>query len=151
MESKTPEELIDILVARRAIEREIARLAAIHATEEEIKDLWQVQRLHHERTHHSKGMAAEQDVAFHRILAKASRNKVLEGAMELIRQDGQLSPVLEYIRKEVHSVVALDHAKIAKAVEQHEPELAEKAMVDHIENLIRDVKKYWNKVENNAY
>lgn len=148
LETKTPEELIDVLVARRAIEREIARLAAKNATDEEIKELWQIQKLQKARIAHSRGGAAEQDVAFHRVLAKASRNKVLEGAMNLIRQDAQLAPVLEYIRKEVHSVVSLDHANIARAVEMHDLELAEKAMVDHIENLIRDVKRYWNKVNN---
>ncbi|MCR4441015.1 MAG: FCD domain-containing protein [Peptococcaceae bacterium] len=149
LETKTPEELIDVLVARRAIEREIARLAAVNATDEEIKELWYIQRLQKERVAHAKGGAAEQDIAFHRILAKASRNKVLEGAMNLIRQDAQLTPVLEYIRKEVHSVVSLDHANIARAIELHDSELAEKAMINHIENLIRDVKKYWNRVNNN--
>lgn len=146
LETKTPEELIDVLVARRAIEREIARLAALNATDEEIKELWQIQKLQKARVAHSKGGAAEQDVAFHRLLAKASRNKVLEGAMNLIRQDAQLAPVLEYIRKEVHSVVSLDHANIARAIEMHDPDLAEQVMVDHIENLIRDVKRYWDRV-----
>lgn len=149
LETRSPEELIDILVARRVIEKELARLAAIHATEEEVKELWYIQRLQQERVEHLRGEAGEQDVAFHRIVAKAARNKVLEGAMELIRQDGQLAPVLEYIRKEVHSVVSLDHANVAKAIEAHDPEQAEKAMETHIENLMRDVKKYWKLVENN--
>ncbi|MFZ5753871.1 MAG: FCD domain-containing protein [Bacillota bacterium] len=148
LESRTKEELIDILVARRAIERELARLAAIHATDEEIKELWHIQRLQKERVAHWKGGAAEQDVAFHRIIARASRNKVLQGAMELIRQDGQLAPVLEYIRKEVHSVVSADHAKIVTAIEAHNPDLAEQYMQEHIENLIKDVNKYWDEVEN---
>lgn len=147
LDTRTMEELIDILVARRAIEREIARLAAIHATEDEIKELWRIQRLQQEKAAYWKSGAAEQDVAFHRILAKSSRNKVLEGAMELIRQDGQLAPVLEYIRKEVHSVVSLDHERIAQAIEQHNPDMAEKAMVEHLENLIQDVKKYWDRVQ----
>lgn len=148
LETRTPEELIDILIARRAIESEIARLAAEHATDDHIKELWAIQRLQKERVAHWKGGAAEQDIAFHRVLAKAGRNKVLEGAMELIRQDGQLAPVLEYIRKEVHSVVSLDHAKIVSAVEAHDPDAAHQAMVDHVENLIRDVRKYWHKVDN---
>lgn len=148
LETRTPDELINILIARRAIEREIARLAAVSATEDDIKELWAIQRLQQERVAHWKGGAAEQDIAFHRVLAKAGKNKVLEGAMELIRQDGQLAPVLEYIRKEVHSVVALDHASIVSAIEEHDPDAAEKAMVEHVENLIRDVRKYWDKVDN---
>ena len=147
LETRTSEELIDILVARRAIERELARLAAVHATGDEIKELWHIQRLQQQRVAHARGGAAEQDVAFHRIMAKASRNKVLERAMDLIRKDGQLAPVLEYIRKEVHSAVSIDHANILKAIEQHDPDKAEKALVDHIDNLIKDVKKYWSEVE----
>jgi GntR family L-lactate dehydrogenase operon transcriptional regulator len=146
LETKTPDELIDILVARRGIEREIARLAAKNASEEEIKELWQIQNLQKARVAHSKGGAAEQDVAFHRVLARASRNKVLEAAMNLIRQDAQLTPVLEYIRQEVYSIVSLDHANIAKAVELRDADMAEMAMIAHIENLIRDVKRYWSKV-----
>jgi len=146
LESRTAEELIDVLVARRAIERELARLAAVNATTEEIKELKHIQRLQQERVAHAGGGAAEQDVAFHRIIAKASRNKVLEGTMELIRQDGQLAPVLEYIRKEVHSVVAVDHANIVAAIEEHDPAKAELAMMEHLDNLIKDVKKYWRAV-----
>lgn len=147
LETRTPDELINILVARRAIERELARLAAIYAVDEEIKEMWHIQRLQQDRVEQLKVGAAEQDVAFHRVIAKAARNKVLEGAMELIRQDGQLSPVLEYIRKEVHSAVSEDHAKIVSAIERHDPDQAEKAMQNHIENLIKDIRKYWNMVE----
>jgi GntR family L-lactate dehydrogenase operon transcriptional regulator len=71
---------------------------------------------------------------------------VLEAAMNLIRQDAQLTPVLEYIRKEVYSIVSLDHANIAKAIELRDADMAEMAMIAHIENLIRDVKRYWSKV-----
>ncbi|MDX9872818.1 MAG: FCD domain-containing protein [Clostridia bacterium] len=148
LETKTPEELIDILIARRGIEREIARLAALNATAEEIKELWQIQNLQEKRISNSKTGAAEQDVAFHRVLAKASRNKVLAAAMNLIRQDAQLTPVFEYVRVEVHSVVALDHARIARAIESRDPDMAENAMVEHIENIMRDVKKYWDRVNN---
>ena len=72
--------------------------------------------------------------------------------MDLIRQHGQLSPMLEYIRKEVKSTVLLDHKNIYKAIASRKPELAEKAMIIHIENLERDVKKYWKTFyeENNA-
>ncbi len=58
--------------------------------------------------------------------------------------------MLEYVRKEVHSNVSFDHAKIATAIQEHDPGAAEEAMQEHIENLIRDVRRYWNIVESNG-
>jgi GntR family L-lactate dehydrogenase operon transcriptional regulator len=147
--SQTQGRLIDILIARKAIERELARLAAIHATTEEIQEMWAVQKIQYETF--SRDMdAAEQDVQFHRLIAKTSRNPVLYSAIEMIRQDGQLTPVLEYIRKTVHSIISYDHAQIIRAIENRDPRLAEEAMVKHIESIISDVNKYWHHVESNG-
>ncbi len=147
--SQSKERLIDILIARKAIERELARLAAVHATNSEIQEMWTVQKVQYETF--SRDMeAAEQDVQFHRLIAKAARNPVLYSAIEMIRQDGQLTPVLEYIRKTVHSIISYDHAQIIRAIENRDPQLAEEAMVKHLESLIQDVKKYWHHVEDNS-
>jgi GntR family L-lactate dehydrogenase operon transcriptional regulator len=145
LHKQTKERLIDILVARRAIEKELARLAAQKATPEEVQEMWAIQRLQFEHASRSDG-TAEQDVLFHRAIANASRNPVLISAIEMIRQDGQLTPVFEYIRKTVHSVISYDHAQVIMAIENHNPDQAEAAMVRHIENLISDVKKYWDDV-----
>ncbi|MBO8168382.1 MAG: FCD domain-containing protein [Thermoanaerobacteraceae bacterium] len=144
LQEKGCDMLLELLVARRAIEREIARLAAINATDEEIQELIDIEKLQEERQGEC-GTSAEEDVRFHRAIARAAKNKVLQAAIELIREDGQLSPILEYIRKEVHSVIAIDHRKIVEAIANRDPEAAEKAMVQHIENLMADVKKYCKK------
>ena len=148
LRSRSKEGLIDILIARRAIERELARLAAIHATDEEIREMWTVQMIQLE-TFTRDMHAAEIDVQFHRLIAKAARNPVLYSAVEMIRQDGQLTPVLEYIRLTVHSVISYDHAQIVGAIERRDPGLADEAMVKHIESLIQDVNKYWDHVKDN--
>ena len=44
---------------------------------------------------------ADTDVEFHRLVALAAKNKVLRAAVDLIRQDGQLTPIMEYIRRRV--------------------------------------------------
>ncbi len=146
LREKGKESLLDVLVARRAIEKELARLAAINATAEEIRQLEEIER-EQELRQGQTGTSAEKDVEFHRCIGTMARNKVLQAAMELIRQDGQLSPALEYIRKEVHSAIAVDHRKIVAVIAQKDPVAAEKAMVRHIENLMEDVKKYWSQVE----
>ena len=148
LRSQTKEQLVDILIARRAIERELARLAAINAGPGDIQEMWAIQKAQYETFSRDLG-AAEQDVLVHRAIAKASGNPVLYSAIEMIRQDGQLTPVLEYIRKTVHSVISYDHAQIVKAIENRDPQKAEEAMVKHIESLIADVNKYWGIVEEN--
>jgi len=145
------QELLDLLIARKAIESQLAKLAAMYITDEEIREMQNI--IKRQQMHVNEGISiAEDDVEFHKLISKAARNRVLDAAMDLIRQHGQLSPMLEYIRKEVKSTVLLDHKKIFEAIAAKNPEEAEKAMVEHIEKLERDVKKYWeivNGVEGN--
>ncbi|GAW92283.1 FadR/GntR family transcriptional regulator [Calderihabitans maritimus] len=143
--STSKENLIDLLVARRAIEGETAYLAALNATEKEILQLHEI--LERQRSHYRFGIGgAEEDLKFHGLIAEMGRNKVLQAALKLIRQDGQLGPVLEYIRKEVHSSIVVDHERIAQAIADRKAEEARAAMVTHIENLMADVEKYWDQV-----
>lgn len=136
------QELLDALIARKAIESQLAKLAAMYITDEEISQMKKV--IERQEIHVDEGISiAEDDVEFHKIIAKAARNRILDAAMDLIRQHGQLSPMLEYIRKEVKSSVLLDHENIYKAIAARKPELAEETMVRHIEKLENDVKKYW--------
>ena len=151
LRNTSKENLIDLLVARRAIEGEIARLAAVHATPEQLRLMRKI--LEEQKRHAELGIGgAHEDVQFHHLLAQAAGNKVLEAALALIRQYGQLSPILEHIRKEVRSNIVIDHERIWLAVSKHDPEEARKAMIDHLESLISDVEKYWGQVhdlENN--
>ncbi|WP_213951181.1 FCD domain-containing protein [Tepidanaerobacter syntrophicus] len=136
------QELIDMLIARKAIESQLAKLAAMYATYDEIEKMKKV--IERQRVHVEEGVSiAEDDVEFHKLIAKAARNKVLDAAMDLIRQHGQLSPMLEYIRKEVKGSVLLEHENIFKSIAARKPAQAEKAMIRHIERLENDVRKYW--------
>lgn len=138
------EDLVDMLTARRAIERELARLASINATGKEIELL---EAVLHEQEYLSRKneMSAEQDLNFHRLIATAAKNKVLAAALDLIRQGRQMTAILEYIRKEVKGTLAVEHARIMRAIINRDPERAEQAMVDHIDSLISDVEKYWQR------
>ena len=140
------EELESILIARRAIEREIARLAAQNASPEDIEKLQAIIDKNLEKIRACRP-GAEEDVAFHRLLAQIADNKILEAALDLIREEGQLSPILEYIRRRVGSDVVADHKKVLEAIARHDPAGAEKAMVEHIEGIIGDVRRYWTKME----
>ncbi|HHW02712.1 MAG TPA: FCD domain-containing protein [Thermoanaerobacterales bacterium] len=142
------QELLDILTARKAIESQLAKLAAQFITPEEIHKMEEI--IQNQQEHVDKGISiADDDIKFHKAIAQAAKNRVLDAAMDLIRQHGQISPILEYIRKEVKSTVLLDHKNIFQAIVSKDTEMAEKAMIRHIENLANDVKKYWEIVYNN--
>ncbi|KJS83094.1 MAG: hypothetical protein JM58_13280 [Peptococcaceae bacterium BICA1-8] len=141
LDVKTENELIDVLIARRAIERELARLATLNLTfetEQEMKEIIKRQQREAEVYNTNK-----HDALFHGLIARAAGNKVLEAMLNIIRQDVQLVPALEYIRKQVNSFIVVDHIKIMEAIIKRDPDAAEEEMINHIENLIRDVKNFW--------
>jgi GntR family L-lactate dehydrogenase operon transcriptional regulator len=144
------DQLLEVLVARRAIESELAYLAAINRSEEECRLLGSI--LERQRAALADGGgAAQEDVDFHAMIAHMARNRVLGAAIALIRQDTQLSPVLEYIRRRVKSLVYIDHQKLVQAIIAGQAETARELMTEHINNLIKDVEKYWklsNKLQN---
>ena len=144
LRARSKEDLLEILEARRAIEGEVARLAAMRATPAQIQEMEALV------DQHAAEVAArmtgwQEDLGFHRCLARAARNKVLYAASELVRQDGQLSPVLEHIRARVGGVMVADHRTILQKVKAKDAAGAEAAMGQHIDNLMRDVHRYWEK------
>ena len=136
-------ELIDILVARKVIERETARMAAMHASDADVEHLRRIIERHDLNNRSGLG-GVDEDIQFHRLIGKIAGNKVLMAAMDLIRQDGQMTPIFEYIRKYVKSTVVTDHRKILHAISSRKPDRAEVAMIEHINNIIDDVEKYWS-------
>lgn len=147
LQGHTKEQLLEVLIARRAIEGELAALAALNgngAEKEQLQSTLEKQRSIME----NGGGAAQADVNFHAAIAQMAGNKILAMSIELIRQDTQLSPVLEYIRKHVHSLVYIDHQNIFQAIHSGMPDAAKEAMVAHINNLIQDVETYWERRNN---
>jgi GntR family L-lactate dehydrogenase operon transcriptional regulator len=65
----------------------------------------------------------------------------------MIRNNEDYSPALEQMRTIAGSKVVDDHSQIIAALESGSPENAEGAMVQHIENIIRDIKLYWKSEE----
>lgn len=140
------ENLINILTARRGIEREMVRLAALNATEEDLQHIRETIELQTKDSESGK-LSADYDVAFHRAIAAASKNPILAAAYDFIWQNGKYSPVMEYIRNFVGSVLKVDHMSILAAIESGDSKEAERRMVRHIEGLINDVNEYWSLAE----
>lgn len=146
VDTQSKEDLIDVLAARRGVEREIARLAALNATEDDIRYIQEVYELQSEKAASGR-ISSENDVIFHRAIAAASKNKVLAAAYDFIWQNGKFSPIMEYVRTAVGGKVAVDHGRILSAIAAGHSTEAEQAMVAHIDSLINDVNQYWQQAQ----
>lgn len=137
----TIDDVLDVLIARRAIERESARLAAEHATTEVIAQLEAVIQEQREVLARS-GIAVDSDVRFHSLVAQAGRNRVLTAAVDLIRRDKQLTIALDAILKHTNYAWVVGHERILQAIKRRAPEEAELAMLEHINSVIAEVRRY---------
>ncbi len=131
---------LSVLEARRAVERESARLAAVHITDTELNHLRETLRKQEEGFSRGESIALI-DMEFHRSIARASRNPVFESLYQVLFAYGQQSPLFEMIRAKRRQATSA-HFGILEALEQHDPKLAEQRMIDHIDSLILDVEDF---------
>ena len=145
IDPENKDNLVDVLIARRGIEREIARLAARNATDGDLRRLRDIQAAQAEVVR-SGELSSELDVDFHQTIALASRNDVLAAAYDFIWQHGRFSPVMDYIRRAVGGVLSVDHERIIDALVARDSLAAEARMMEHLDSLIDDVHEYWTLV-----
>ena len=129
------EELMD---ARLFFEPQIARAAATRATPEDLRLLEAVIRRQEERAANGHS-GAEEDAEFHELLARATHNRVVERVMEVI--DNLLQDSHARLSRSVQrSKISLEgNRRILEAVRSHDQEAAQKAMVEHLEDIARDL------------
>lgn len=141
MKSGGYKHLKDLMVARRALEAETASLAALNVTDEDLMTMREA--LYHMDNLKMEGKSiATTDAPFHDGIAKASRNKVLEFALKLIRHNQDYTSLLEYIRTLYGSIYQSDHWKIYKAIEARNPDEAKILMTQHIDTMIKEITEY---------
>lgn len=141
--SKVLEEFIMVLQARRAIERETVRLAAEHITEAQVQRLRCILEEQEEKAKRNESIASI-DIAFHREIAKASRNTALQSLYEILSTMGQQSELFEFVRSQVDATYRQAHRRILEAICAHDADAAERCIIAHMNALIEDVSKYWN-------
>lgn len=127
--------LVQIEEARRMIEGRVVKLAAMNATEEDIKAL--AYFLDQLLAAHDAERGHELDHAFHMHLGVASHNPVIVMIQEAL--SGVMRRVLTHRRKIVSAIprgletTNKTHIAIVEAVRAHNPQAAEAAMEAHFE------------------
>ncbi|HWI65072.1 MAG TPA: FCD domain-containing protein [Symbiobacteriaceae bacterium] len=134
------DEVVDVLVARRALEREIARLAAVNASDRDLAALEELVGRYEATT--SAPAAAEADFAFHVRLAEVTGNRVLQATTRLIHTQAQTAMIPPTIHRKLKLNLAHQHRAILEAIRSHDPEQAEGAMIAHIDDVIAAIRKH---------
>jgi GntR family transcriptional regulator, transcriptional repressor for pyruvate dehydrogenase complex len=145
LQRNSRKDLIDQLIARRAIESEVAGLAALNASSEAVgtlEGLIEAQR----KSILIGEMGVAEDVKFHEGLAQVSGNLVLVSLVHLLRSHEWFNDVITAIRAKVGGRRVVDHEEIVGAVKQRDVLLAKKAIEQHITRLITDIDQYWEQV-----
>ncbi|QNB46425.1 FCD domain-containing protein [Thermanaerosceptrum fracticalcis] len=135
-------DFLTVLEARRAIERETAKKAALYASKQDIQHMEEVLQ-RQEAKYQEHQWITEDDISFHKAIARASRNSILESMYSLLAIFGQQSRAFELLREKIHAEYMVSHRRILNAIKNGDPNEAEEAMLAHIDNLVADVKKYW--------
>lgn len=127
--------MLQLTEARSIIEPELAALAAVKATEDEIRAI----------NHAAKGMSEkltrgqsffEEDLAFHQLITKAAKNDVIFHMLQMVRD------LLINSRGRTTKMRGMDikashyHLLIADAITQRNPSQARVLMKAHLEDVI---------------
>jgi DNA-binding FadR family transcriptional regulator len=128
---------VDTLEARLAIEPPQARLAALRATRGDIDRLFEAA----EASRIAKDPIAYEkaDAAFHRRVAAAARNPLLISIFDAVLETS-LEGRWRHGRETAHCInnqaaYAADHRRIAAAIAERNPALAEQAMRAHLNSV----------------
>lgn len=127
-------DLIELLELRKMIEPRASALAAARATPAQIRRMEKELRLQ-ERNFADLQTFAIHDYQFHREIWIAAGNRLLERLQEA------LAPLLQKSRKlTIHTTPSLEkvcqqHRTIFSAIRLGESELAERAMLDHLQSM----------------
>lgn len=153
-EAADPEHLLDLLTARRLVEPEIARLAAIHANRndlEKISEALEKRRQLLESSSEDKSeeaqtqrarILAETDVTFHMAIADAAHSPALTATLRLLRSAEPHFPVFHKVRERLGYRTFGEHNEIAAAIFQRNEIRAKELMYEHISGVLNDISRY---------
>jgi GntR family transcriptional repressor for pyruvate dehydrogenase complex len=125
---------------RRMIEPEVARLAAIHATDDDLEAIRAAYK-NMDSNRENRQAWTQADLQFHHEIAGATKNPLIQSILNPLNEP--LLKVIEAGLAEPSGVEAglSAHRRIILAIEAHDPEEAKQAMLDHLMDSEQRVSK----------
>jgi GntR family transcriptional repressor for pyruvate dehydrogenase complex len=125
---------------RRVIEPQLARLAAVNISDEQLAHMKDVLRQQNERL--SNGLdIIDLDSEFHSCIARATKNSIFVGLLEALHDSLATTSIKSNQARGGGKAGYNRHQAIYAALEQHDPDKAEEAMFEHmveVERLLLD-------------
>ena len=129
--SDLQDELLDV---RRMFEPAVARVAALRATEEDLADLQRILDTQRQKLKTSQSAIVE-DTAFHAILARATRNRVIMSIMATLNDLLVESRTQSLLQKGRPAGSVDGHEAVVAALRRRDAEGASQAMYNHIDQI----------------
>ncbi|KPN14626.1 GntR family transcriptional regulator [Bacillus australimaris] len=132
-------DVTQLLEVRAIIETGAVKKAALQRTDDDLHQLRDALE-QMKRAEVNEEMGEEADLTFHLALAKASKNDLLKALMNqvsalLVETMRETRKAVLFSRKASIRQLYKEHEQIYKAVEERQPEEAERAMFTHLENV----------------
>ena len=141
-------DLLECLKARRALEGQIAQLAAIRATEEDIATLqshMDKMLAHLSDSEEDLKIYVAEDFAFHQAVAQAAQNPYLYKAINAIWQATHRwiyrMTIISAGRAEITSQ---EHSAIFGAIKERDPAAADRAVEIHLQRIMNRYQDYFD-------
>jgi DNA-binding FadR family transcriptional regulator len=129
--SDLQDELLDV---RRMFEPAVARVAALRATEEDLADLGRILDTQRQKVKIGQSAIVE-DTAFHAILARSTRNRVVMSIMATLN-DLLVESRTQSLRQKGRPARSVDgHEAVVAAMRRRDAEGASQAMYNHIDQI----------------
>jgi DNA-binding FadR family transcriptional regulator len=129
--SDLQDELLDV---RRMFEPAVARAAALRATDEDLSDLQRILETQRQKLKTGQSAIAE-DTAFHAILARSTRNRVVMSIMATLN-DLLVESRTQSLQQKGRPARSVDgHESVVAALRRRDPEGASQAMYNHIDQI----------------
>jgi GntR family transcriptional repressor for pyruvate dehydrogenase complex len=132
--SKDSVALVQLLEARRVVEVGNVRLAALRVTEDEVAELQDLV-LSLANWIDDPERFSELDIAFHNAVCTAANNFLLSQFMNIVSTLGRVSRERTGGLREVREAALRDHRRLLEALRAHDPDAAERAMLDHLDHV----------------
>lgn len=129
--SDLQDELLDV---RRMFEPAVARVAALRATEEDLAELKRILDAQRQRLKAGQSAISE-DTAFHAILARATRNRVVMSIMATLNDLLVESRTNSLLQKGRPARSIDGHEAVVAALRRRDAEGASQAMYNHIDQI----------------
>jgi DNA-binding GntR family transcriptional regulator len=140
---KSKREIVEMIWVMAALESMAARLAALHAADDDIAELRRLMNAFHDLTDSDRlEEYSAANIAFHQALIRMSGSVLLAEMTEnlFLHMRAIRKITIHQDNRAARSIV--DHMAIIEAIERHEPELAERLAREHTMGLAAHVEQH---------